>query len=192
MNGHKYVFFSSSAGQIRTKKLVAVREDLLNKYWNALTAGLTIEKINEQGGMNVNKFLAYLALCNSATDLWCDFNIDECIVVDDFETLVHGTVDFIDDKTYRIERQEMNIPITHTDGCGMILPELSTKNFMTRLPWVKGLLASFDFVKFIKDNNCDPVITDVYGDKHNILEENIKIIFTKSSVQNVEILFKLG
>lgn len=180
MNGHKYVFFSSSAGQIRTKKLVAVREDLLNKYWNALTAGLTIEKINEQGGMNVNKFLAYLALCNSATDLWCDFNIDECIVVDDFETLVHGTVDFIDDKTYRIERQEKNIPITHTDGCGMILPELSTKNFMTRLPWVKGLLASFDFVKFIKDNNCDPVITDVYGDKHNILEENIKIIFTKS------------
>ena len=35
MEGQKYVFFSSSAGQIRTKKLVAVREDLLKKNWNS-------------------------------------------------------------------------------------------------------------------------------------------------------------
>ena len=87
MNGYKYKFFSASAGQIRTKKLVAVREDLLLKYWNALTAGLTVEKINKLGGMNINKYLAYLALCNSATDLWEDFNIDRCIVVDDFENI---------------------------------------------------------------------------------------------------------
>lgn len=54
MDGQKYVFFSASAGQIRTKKFVAVREDLLNACWNTLTAGLTIERINELGGMNVN------------------------------------------------------------------------------------------------------------------------------------------
>ena len=54
MNGNKYVFFSASAGQIRTKKFVAVREDLLNENWNRLTAGLTIEKINELGGVNSN------------------------------------------------------------------------------------------------------------------------------------------
>ena len=54
MNGQRYVFFSASAGQIRTKKFVAVREDLLKENWNKLTAGLTIEKINEQGGINVN------------------------------------------------------------------------------------------------------------------------------------------
>lgn len=180
MNGNKYVFYSSSAGQIRTKKLVAVREDLLKQHWNTLTAGLTIDKINSLGGMNVNKYLAYLALCNSATDLWEDFNIDDCIVVDDFETNVRSRVDFIDDKTYAIERREMDVPITHTDGCGMILPELSKKNFMVRLPWVKGLLASFDFVRFIKDNNCSPVVTDIYGKEHDIIVEKIKIIFTKS------------
>ena len=54
MNGQRYVFFSASAGQIRTKKFVAVREDLLRANWNTLTAGLTVEKINELGGINVN------------------------------------------------------------------------------------------------------------------------------------------
>lgn len=180
MNGHKYVFFSSSAGQIRTKKLVAVREDLLNQNWNTLTAGLTIEDINAKGGMNINKYLAYLALCNSATDVWEDFNIDRCVVVEDFENSVLGTVDFIDEKTYQIERKTINLPFTQTDGCGMILPCLSDRNFMTRLPWVKGLLAKFDFVKFITENNANPIVTDIYGDNHNVIEENIQIVFTKS------------
>lgn len=180
MNGNRYRFFSASAGQIRTKKFVAVREDLLNENWNTLTAGLTVERINQLGGININKYLAYLALCNSATDLWQDFDIDRCIVVDDFENIIQGSADFIDDKTYSITRQEMEVPITQTDGCGMILPTLSNKNFMVRLPWVKGLLAVFDYVKFIRDNNGIPEITDIYGDKHDVIAENIQIIFTKS------------
>lgn len=180
MNGYKYVFFSSSSGQIRTKKLVAVREDLLNQCWNTLTAGLTIDYINKCGGMNINKFIAYLALCNSATDLWEGFDIDRCIVVDDFETMVNDTVDFIDDKTYIIERKNMDISIPHTDGVGMILPSLSNKNFMVRLPFVKGLLGSFDFVRFIEENNCNKKIKDIYGDVYDIIADNIQIIFTKS------------
>ena len=183
MNGYKYKFFSASAGQIRTKKLVAVREDLLLKYWNALTAGLTVEKINKLGGMNINKYLAYLALCNSATDLWEDFNIDRCIVVDDFENVIHDTVDFIDDKTYEITRVTKDLDFTQTDGCGMILPYLTDRNFMVRLPWIKGLLAKFDFVKFIKDNNATGIVKDIYGTTHNIIDENIQIIFTKSQLK---------
>ena len=58
--------------------------------------GLTIEKINEKGGINPNKFLSYLALSNSATDPWNDFDIDKSIVVEDFETNVQGEVDYID------------------------------------------------------------------------------------------------
>lgn len=183
LNGYKYKFFSASAGQIRTKKLVAVREDLLNKYWNALTAGLTIEKINALGGMNINKFLAYLALCNSATDLWEGFDIDRCIVVNDFENIIHDTVDFIDDNTYEISRVTKDLEFTQTDGCGMILPCLSSKNFMVRLPWIKGLLASFDFVRFIKDHNATGKVVDIYGDEHDIIKENIQIIFTKSQLK---------
>lgn len=180
MNGKKYVFFSASAGQIRTKKFVAIREDLLKEHWNTLTAGLSIEEINSKGGLNINKFLAYSALTNSATDLWEDFDIDRCIVVEDFESSVRGFVDFMDDKDFSITRQEMDVDITHTDGCGMMLPSVSNKNFMVRLPFVKGLLGVFDFVKFIKQNNCSPLITDIYGKQHDVFAEDIRIILTKS------------
>lgn len=197
MNGYNYKFFSASAGQIRTKKLVAVREDLLNQHWDTLSAGLTIDKINSTKidqlinedtgeiidvyGMNINKFLAYLALCNSATDLWEGFDIDKCIIVNDFENEILGDVDFIDEKTYKIERKNMNISITQTDGCGMILPSVSDRNFMVRLPWVKGLLAKFNFVEFIKNTKkSSSIVTDIYGNKHDIIKEDIQIIFTKS------------
>lgn len=186
MNGEHYVFFSASAGQIRTKKFVAIKESAYSACRNALTCGLSIEDINRQGGININKYLAYLALCNSATTLWEDFPIDKTIVVDDFETEVLGLVDFIDEKDYSITRREQLVPITHTDGCGMILPKLSKVNFMVRAPWVKGLLASFPFDRFIKEaNEADPtrnhgLITDIYGVEHDVLAEDIQIILTKS------------
>ena len=180
LNGEKYVFFSASAGQIRTKKFVAIKESLLNQQWNTLTAGLSIDSINKQGGMNINKYLAYLALCNSGTDLWSDFNIDKTIVVDDWENNVKGIVDFIDYQTFEITREEKELPIAQMDGCGIMLPCVSTKNFMVRLPWVKGLLASFDFRKFIEVTGGSPILTDIYGQEHNIIEEDIQIIFTKS------------
>ena len=183
LNGEKYVFFSASAGQIRTKKFVAVKETLLKENWNRLTAGLSVDSINEQGGMNINKYLAYLALCNSGTDRWNDFDIDRTIVVDDFETNVGGTVDYIDDKTFEIKRVNQELPIAQMDGCGIMLPSVSSKNFMIRLPWVKGLLATFDFRKFIESTNASPIITDVYGQEHDVLKENIQIIFTKSQLK---------
>ena len=71
--------------------------------------GLTIERINnsKEKGMNINKFLAYLALNNSATDEWCGFDIDRCIVVDDFESEVFSEFDYIDSTTFEIERKNM-------------------------------------------------------------------------------------
>lgn len=185
-NNERYVCFTASAGQIRTKKTVFIKESLWEKYQRTLMCGLTIHKINELGGININKYLAYLALCNSATDLWEDFDITKSIVVDDMETVVTGVVDFIDHKTYEITRKEMGIPIKHTDGCGMILPRVSKKNMMVRLPWVKGLLAVFPFDKFIREANkysCEHnygVVEDIYGIKHDILKEDIEVIFTKS------------
>lgn len=186
MNGERYVFFSASAGQIRTKKFVAIQESKLNACMDALTCGLSVDSINAQGGVNINKYLAYLALCNSATEVWKDFNIDRCVVIDDFETSVPGLVDFIDETDYSITRQMMDVPITHTDGCGMILPQLSAKNFMVRAPWIKGLLSPFPFDKFIREaNQRDPsrnhaIITDIYGKEHNVLTERIQVILTKS------------
>lgn len=177
--GEKYIYFTSSAGQIRTKKCVFIKESVWNKYEKTIMCGLTVDSINAKGGCNPNKYLAYLALTNSATDVWNEFDIDKAIVIDDFETQVYGTYDLIDDKDYSIKRISDYVPIPHTDGAGMMLPVMG-KNRMVRLPWIKGLLGVFDFVKFIEVNNCSPIIKDIYGKEHDVIAEGIQVIFTKS------------
>lgn len=177
--GEKYIYFTSSAGQIRTKKCVFVKESVWNKYEKTIMCGLSFDIINAKGGNNPNKTLAYLALNNSATDIWEDFDIDKTIVVDDFETNVNGDVDFIDDITYEIKRINMDVPVPHSDGCGIMLPSVGT-NRMIRLPWVKGLLGQFDFRKFIEVHNCSSIVKDIYGEEHDVIKEDIQIIFTKS------------
>lgn len=177
--GEKYIYFTSSAGQIRTKKTVFIKESVWKQYEKTIMCGLTIDSINEKGGNNPNKHLAYMALTNSATDVWEDFDIDKTIVIDDFETDVYGTYDLVDDVDYSIKRISDYVPVPHTDGAGMMLPCMG-KNRMVRLPWVKGLLGSFNYVKFIQENNCSPIIKDIYGKEHNVIDEDIQIIFTKS------------
>lgn len=176
----RYKYFTSSAGQIRTKKAVFIKEDTWHKYEKTLMCGLTIDKINDNHGNNINKHLAYMALTNSATDLWEEFDIDKTIVVDDFETMVSGEFDAIDDVTYKIERKTSSVPIPHMDGCGIVLPKLLGINSMIRIPWIKGLISPFDFIKLIKQKGWSPIIKDIYGVEHDVIKENIQIIFTKS------------
>ena len=178
--GEKYKYFTSSAGQIRKKKAVFIKESVWNDIEKTVMCGLTIEAINAKGGNNVNKHLAYMALANSATDEWKEFDIDRCIVVDDFETNVEGIFDYIDETDYSITRKTGEVPIPHTDGAGMMLPSVMTKNTMFRAPWIKGLLGVFDFRKFIEVNNYSPIIKDIYGKEWNIIDDDIRIIFTKS------------
>lgn len=177
--GEKYIYFTSSAGQIRTKKCVFIKESVYKRYEKTIMCGLTIDTINAKGGNNPNKHLAYMALTNSATDVWEDFDIDKAIVIDDFETNVFGTFDYIDIADYSITRKEGEVPITHTDGAGMMLPCMG-KNRQVRLPWIKGLLGAFDFVKFINVHKCSPIIKDIYGKEHDVIAEGIQVIFTKS------------
>lgn len=176
----KYIYFTSSAGQIRSKKAVFMKETVWNRIKKTIMCGLSIEKINARGGNNVNKHLAYMALANSATDEWEEFDIDKSIVIEDFETKVYGSFDFVDETDYSITRKTDAVPVPHTDGAGMILPAVSSKNFMFRAPWIKGLLGVFDFRKFVEVNGCSPIIRDIYGQTHDIIKEDIQIIFTKS------------
>ena len=184
-NGEKYIFLTASAGQIRTKRAVFIKENSFYKIEPKIMCGLTRDEINKKGGINSNKFLAYLALCNSATDVWEDFDIDRSIVVDDFETDVIGEVDFIDEYDYSITRNKRPVNVPHMDGCGIMLEDFTR---MVRLPWIKGLLVTFPFDKFIKEKckNGEAIIYDIYGKEHNILEENIKYIFTKSQFKLAE------
>lgn len=178
--GEKYKYFTSSAGQIRKKKAVFIKESIWNDIEKTVMCGLTIEAINAKGGNNVNKHLAYMALANSATDEWKEFDIDRCIVVDDFETNVEGVFDYIDETDYSITRKTGEVPIPHTDGAGMMLPSVMNKNTMFRAPWIKGLLGVFDFRRFVEVNGYSPIIKDIYGKEWNIIDDDIRIIFTKS------------
>lgn len=178
-NGEKYIYFSSSAGQIRTKKTVFIKESLWKQHENTLTCGLSTDEINSKGGCNVNKLLAYKALTASASVDWKGFDITKSIVVPDLESPVTTMFDAINRETYEIERKELTVDIEHTDGCGMILPRKSKKSFMVRMPYVKGLLVPFDFESFARLHGNSKVV-DIYGKEWDILEDGIEVIMTAS------------
>lgn len=178
-NNEEYIYFSSSAGQIRTKKAVFIKKSLWDKYEKTLTCGLTLDDINDKDGCNVNKLLAYKALITSASVKWHGFDIDRVIVVPDLESPVTSLFDYINRDTYEIKRKELTVNIEHTDGCGMILPLKSKKSFMTRLPFVKGLLVPFDFRRFALECG-NTKIKDIYGKEWDIVKDKIEVILTKS------------
>lgn len=181
-NGERYVFYTASAGQIRTKRMIAIKESSYKKIKKRLMCGLTVEKINELGGMNQNKYCSYLALTNSATDVWEGFDIRKSIVVDDFETIFKSDVDYIDYQTYDIERRNMDVTIPCTDGWGMVDGETTR---MCRLPWIKGLLVNFRFKDWLRENCTSDqwIVSDIWGDEHDVVNDDIKYIFTKSQMK---------
>ncbi|WP_368658659.1 hypothetical protein AB3Z07_05010 [Metabacillus halosaccharovorans] len=180
-SGEHYVYYSSSAGQIRKKRGVWIKKKLWEKHEKSLMCGLTEKKINENGMINLTKFQAYKALTNSASVKWeKGFNIRRCVVVDDLTVKINTNVDYINRDTYEIKPNEkMDIEIEVTDGCGIMRPSISEKSFMCRLPFVKGLLVPFPIDTFLeKHPDANATIIDIYGDSHDI--SNVDIIFTKS------------
>lgn len=193
----KYVYFTASAGQIRTKKNVWIKEEIYNKYCDSLMCGLNVKMINETivdknknlKGANSNKYLAYLSLSNTASEVYEDFNIDEVCVVDDMEFSISTIVDYFNHENYNIEhKKKMDVPINFSDGCGLILPSENSKTSMFRAPWIKGLLVEFPFLDFISEynkrnkykNKNIGIINDIYGDPVDIVKQGIKIILVKS------------
>ena len=172
-------YFTASAGQLRRDKFMAISDDVWNKVHKRLECGLDWNAINERGGINSNKLSAYEALPNSATEEWIGFNIDRVIVVDDYVGDVTDRMTYIK-PDYTWEKIVKTVQIKHTDGCGMMLPSESMSNFMIRMPYVKGLLISFDYIRFCKINNVPAVVTDIYGVEHDLIKEDIRIILFKS------------
>lgn len=85
LNNEKFIFFTAGAGQTRNKKSTFVKESKFMQHRDRLFCGLTEEIINNNGGMNTNKYTAYTSLCQSNTMLWNSFDIDKSIVIDDIE-----------------------------------------------------------------------------------------------------------
>lgn len=199
-NNNHYIMMTASAGQIRTKKCVFINEELWNKYEKTLLCGLTKDSINENKGMNLTKYMAYVALNSSATEPWEEFDIDKSIVIKDFETNVNSWVDYIDVPKFKdansieecIDRRRMDVPIPHSDGAGWILPSVSKKNFMVRLPWIKGLLTPCDYLLFckternIEDETKRYKIVDYWGKEYDLIKDDIQVVFTESQFKAIK------
>jgi len=182
----KYRYFSSSAGQLRTDRLSFLSEDVWEKLKDRIECGLDWDTLNAKKGVNVNKLLAYLSLCFSATIPWPEFDIDKAIVVPDVESEVTDRMLYIK-PDYTTEDGVRTVLIKHTDGAGMYLPnanivpsDLKNKNFMFRSNYFKGLLSPFDYIRFCKEKGIEPVIIDFWGKRYHLVNDDIQIIFHES------------
>lgn len=181
-NNKTYTYAFSGAGQIRTKKLVFVDAEIYKKAQDKLYAGLTDEVINEKGGVVAGKILAYKALSASASVKWEGFNIDECIVVKDFDHMIANVeVEHInwDYQIGDVEKKTISNPFM--DGAGIMLESVYDKNVQFRAPWMKGLLSPFPFDAFIKLHKIDIdtfKVEDAWGNPQSL--KGKKVIFTES------------
>lgn len=191
----KYVFYTATTSQMKNSEFVLVQEDFYNKNRNKFMCGLTDDIINQKGGCNSGKYLAYkgLPLSSSIEPEEYEIDIDKCLVVPDFNTTVIEDVDCIDiDHEKReligIERRKENVEIPQTDGAGMFLPGVLPASAQIRCSHLKGAIFPFNFLKFLEQDKVEgvkpnPVIKDAWGSVHDIIKEDIQVIFTASQLK---------
>lgn len=185
----EYQFFTAGAGHIRKSKVALIRKDFYEKHKQELLLGLEPENLQ----MNVGKYLAYKALSLSSSVLLdTPIDIDRCLVVPDLETTVTDWVKYIDigDKNEQCyvkdvpkDYQLKEVELTQTDGAGMFLPGELPSSCQIRGGFIKGAIFPFDFRKFAIEVAHNTVITDVWGNKHDIEQEDIRFIFTDSQLK---------
>jgi len=195
INDKKYIFYSSTTNQMKNGEFVLIQEDFYNKNQKKFMCGLTGDIINQKGGCNNGKYLAYkgLPLSSSIIPEGYKMDIDKCLVVPDFETIVNQEVECIDidhvkREIVKIERRKENVSIPQTDGAGMFLPGVLPASAQIRCGHLKGALFPFDFRKFLMQNEVegikpDPIIKDAWGDTHDVIKEDIQVIFTASQLK---------
>ena len=98
INDQKYIVYTSTTNQMKNGEFVLIQEDFYNENQGKFMCGLTDDVINQKGGCNTGKYLAYKGLpLSSSIDLReCYIDIEKCLVVPDFKTVINEEVDCID------------------------------------------------------------------------------------------------
>lgn len=193
IDGQHYIFYSSTTNQMKRGEAILLREDFYKEHEQEITLGLTDDIVNQKGGCNIGKRLAYngLLLSTSFIPESYEINIDNCLVVPDFETIINERVECIDhddNGITGIEVRNEDVTVPQMDGAGIFLPGVLPKSAQIRCGHIKGCLFPFDFIKFLQQDSVEgikpsPIIYDIWGEKHNVIEENIKVLFTGSQVK---------
>lgn len=135
------------------------------------------------------KWNAYYSLMSSAA-----FRVTtpKAIVVKDYEINMTKTVDWTieDEHEDKIVQMEKELPFNIWDGMGLISPKMArvwseevgydgiAEAFIIRAPFIKGLLATFDFHKFADEVAHTNIIKDIYGKEYNA--DDVDVILTES------------
>ena len=188
MDGKHYVFYTSSTGQMKDTEITLFEENYWNKNQSSLMCGLTEERINEKGGINMGKFCAAKALnISNSKIIDADINIDDVIIVSDFQTTVKDMVNFLDVNTLDIQPMEKEIEIAHMDGAGFFLPQVFPCSCQIRGGFLKGAVFPFDFHKFImkfKNRLSNKHMIDAWGDQLSVDDFlKAKMILTDSQLK---------
>ncbi len=190
IDSEKYIVYSSSANQMKKRQVCLMHEQFYNNNFSRLMCGLTLEVINEKGGCNTGKHLAYTSLVFSkSVEPAINVNIDEVLVLPEFETEVYEKVNFLDMESLSIEERTMPVPVNHMDGAGMFLPGVFPQSCQIRGGWIKGAVFPFDFRQFIIEKQeqgiSKEIIKDAWGNDVAVdyVRDNIKLILNDSQLK---------
>ena len=183
LNGNHYRRLMCSAAMARTNRALFCTDYIYDKIDDVLRCGCKQTKIVPA------KWNAYYSLMSSAA-----FRVStpRVCVVKDLEINMVKNVDWAEESEHQdiITNKDMELPFNLWDGMGLISPEMSkiwseevgydgiAESFIVRAPYIKGLVATFDFHKFSDEIAHSKTIKDIYGIEHN--SDDIDIILTES------------
>lgn len=204
-NGEKYTRFSCSAGQARVSTVVFIQDKIKQEMLNRLNNGAFI--FDEQGYSNFDfapsKYNAYFGLYTSAIK---EVSEPRFCIIPDFCEMQKVKVDYVittDDKLDDIvEEREIDVEFNRFDGNGLISPEMAEQwsldigiytptevdqgyiacQFCMRYSFAKGMLNTFDFVKWCEEkNDSNYFIKDIYGNYVDLRE--VDVILTEGQTK---------
>lgn len=186
VNGIRFVPLLASAGMIRKNTAMFINSNLKHPLMDILENGR-----NESIPMVEAKFGAYFSLYSSST---LPVTYPRFAVIPDKQIDTIRRVDFVEYVGENIDdtvtEMDMKIEGNAWDGQGLISPDLAEKwskeldldyTFscaVIRAPFLKGMVAVFDFVQFSKEVAHQYKFTDVYGNEQDIRE--IDLIVSES------------
>lgn len=193
INGIKYHRFLGTNGGIKNSTIVYVNEEIYPWLKERLDCGR-----NKDVPLVPAKLEAYQALiCSGSIPVSMPKGI---IVVPD--SITHFKEDILqitdeDEEPTITEIKDADIELDNSDGFGLMTPELSKRwnielgmadegEYLSGvnvrgLPWTKGMLFPFDFVKFGEEIAHTYEIKDVWGDTRDIREA--EVILTESMLK---------
>jgi hypothetical protein len=186
VNGIRYVPFLASAGMIRRDTYLFIDSSLKEEIAEIFNNGR-----NQDVEINPSKFSAYYSLFSSST---IPVSFPKIAVVPD---MIIKQVRVVDFSTYmgvgidpKIEEVEREIEVNAFDGEGLCSPKLAKKwakeldmDYIpavigVRAPYLKGMVAVFDFHEFAEKVAKKKTFTDIYGETVSI--DSVDCIISES------------